>query len=199
MARRPRDLRPDERALWDAVAAKTTPLKRPQPLTEDGQSPEKPSLIQPKSVRRPVGPFKLGSAAKPKATAHDLAPSLSEQLNGAPVRMDRKAHKKMTRGKLDPERRIDLHGMTLSAAHPALTRFILGAHASGCRLVLVITGKGRSGSDEGPIPEPRGKLKHTVPHWLSTPPVSDFVLQITPAHQRHGGAGAFYVYLRRSR
>jgi DNA-nicking Smr family endonuclease len=38
-----------------------------------------------------------------------------------------------------------------------------------------------------------------VPHWLSVPPLSGLVLQITPAHQSHGGGGAYYVYLRRMR
>jgi DNA-nicking Smr family endonuclease len=45
--------------------------------------------------------------------------------------MDAKTHGKMTRGKLQPEARIDLHGMTLAEAHPELIRFILNAHAAG--------------------------------------------------------------------
>ena len=70
--------------------------------------------------------------------------------------MDRKAFGKMKRGKLVPEGKIDLHGMTLNQAHPALVRFIMSAHAAGKRLVLVVTGKGRSGDHDGPIPERRG-------------------------------------------
>ena len=61
------------------------------------------------------------------------------------------------------ERKIDLHGMTLSQAHPALNRFILAAHADGCRLVLVVTGKGKTKKDVGPIPTPRGVLRNQVP------------------------------------
>jgi DNA-nicking Smr family endonuclease len=113
--------------------------------------------------------------------------------------MDRKAYGRMKRGKLVPEGRIDLHGMTLDQAHPALIRFILNAQASGKRLVLVITGKGKSGDDDGPIPRPRGILKRQVPHWLEIPPLAQAVLQVTPSHIRHGGEGAFYVYLKRGR
>ena len=57
--------------------------------------------------------------------------------------MDAKAFARMSRGKLSPEARIDLHGMTLAEAHPELIGFILNAQAQGLRLVLVITGKGK--------------------------------------------------------
>ncbi|MGL4321553.1 MAG: Smr/MutS family protein, partial [Paracoccaceae bacterium] len=104
---------------------------------------------------------------------------------------------KMTRGKLAPEARIDLHGMTLSEAHPELISFILNAHSAGLRLVLVITGKGKPKADHGPIPYRTGVLRHQVPQWLRLPPLGPAVLQVSEAHLKHGGSGAFYVYLRR--
>ncbi|WP_341540294.1 Smr/MutS family protein [Rhodovulum euryhalinum] len=113
--------------------------------------------------------------------------------------MDRKAFARLRGGKLSPEARIDLHGMTLAQAHPALNGFILRAQAEGRRLVLVITGKGLGPDGDGPIPERRGVLKRQVPHWLHQPPLSAAVLQVAEAHRRHGGEGAFYVYLRRAR
>jgi hypothetical protein len=69
------------------------------------------------------------------------------------------------------------------------------------RLLLVITGKGRGGDreDYGPIPIRRGVLKQQVPGWLTAPPLGPLVLEIREAHQRHGGGGAYYVYLRRPR
>ncbi len=90
-----------------------------------------------------------------------------------------------------------LVGMTLAQAHPALVSFLLDARARGKRLVLVITGKGRAGEDwEAPMPARAGRLRHDVPRWLSLPPLSSAVLQVAPAHRRHGGEGALYVYLR---
>jgi DNA-nicking Smr family endonuclease len=106
--------------------------------------------------------------------------------------MDAKLHGKMVRGKLLPEARIDLHGMTLAEAHPELIRFVLNAQSAGMRLVLVITGKGKRGEDHGPIPQRMGALRHQVPHWLRLPPLGQAVLQL-----KHGGSGAYYVYLRR--
>ena len=88
--------------------------------------------------------------------------------------------------------------MTSERAHAALTGFILAAHAEGVRLVLVITGKGRADAF-AMQPHRHGILRHSLPHWLAAPPLSARILQVAPAHQRHGGAGAFYVYLRRLR
>jgi DNA-nicking Smr family endonuclease len=120
-------------------------------------------------------------------------------LAAKPVQMDRKAFGRMKRGKLSPEGKIDLHGMTLEQAHPALNRFVMSAHGAGKRLVLVVTGKGKSGRDTGPIPLRKGVLKHQVPQWLTMPPLGQIVMQVTPAHISHGGDGAYYVYLRRAR
>lgn len=148
--------------------------------------------------RRRVEPFQIGQAARPAVT-FDVVLPVAERLAHAPLRMDAKTHARMTRGKLAPEARIDLHGLTVAEAHPRLNGFIVDAYAAGLRLVLVITGKGRNAADHGPIPQRQGILKHQVPHWLTMPPIGPLVLQITEAHLRHGGAGAYYVYLRRTR
>jgi DNA-nicking Smr family endonuclease len=112
--------------------------------------------------------------------------------------MDRRRFDKLRRGRLEPEARLDLHGMTSERAHAALTAFVLDASARDLRLVLVITGKGRADATE-PHPRRHGILHHSLPHWLAAPPLNARVLQVAAAHQRHGGAGAYYVYLRRRR
>ena len=143
--------------------------------------------------------FRIGQQAADLGWRLDLAPSISEQLHRQPIVMDRKTHREMSRGKLEPEARIDLHGMTLSQAHPELIHFLLSAQDRGCRLALVITGKGKRGLDDGPIPQRQGVLRHQVPHWLRLPPLGTVVMQVTEAHLKHGGSGAYYVYLRRMR
>ncbi len=200
MARKRRGLRPEESALWERIAETARPLRparksaaKPHPQSET----EPPEAHPPVPRPTPAPRFRLGEAAPGQGPRHLIQPGLSERLAGEPVRMDRKAFGRMTRGKLKPEARIDLHGMTLAEAHPALVRFVLAAHAQGCRLALVVTGKGRDRDEGGPIPAPRGILRHQVPLWLSQPPLAALVLQLTEAHRRHGGGGAFYVYLRR--
>lgn len=195
MARR-RTLHPEEEEIWQAVARTAKPmhpmghvfLKAIEP------KPQPTHTAAPATPRLPL--FRLGEKARTKP-GHDILPSLSESLSAAPLQMDAKTHGKMTRGKLSPEARIDLHGLTLSEAHPELIRFILNAQSAGMRLVLVITGKGKRGHDIGPIPQRMGALRHQVPQWLRLPPLGPAVLQISEAHLKHGGSGAYYVYLRK--
>lgn len=197
MTRRPRKLTPEERELWARVASTAAAFHPPRPVAEpELAAPPKPP---PKKPHPEVKDFRIGQSAPDFAFRHDLAPSLAEQLSRQPVVMDRKTHRHMTRGRLEPEAKIDLHGMTLSQAHPELIRFILNAQDRGCRLVLVITGKGKKGLDHGPIPQRQGVLRHQVPHWLRLPPLGPAVMQVTEAHLKHGGSGAYYVYLRRGR
>jgi DNA-nicking Smr family endonuclease len=161
---------------------------RPKP--EDMVFPAAGALTPEKPVKQAVPRFRLGERSNTATAPAPTTPALQ---------MDAKAFGKMTKGKLSPEARIDLHGMTLAEAHPELIRFILNAHGDGLRLVLVITGKGKPGVDHGPIPQRGGVLRHQVPHWLRQAPLAPCILQMTEAHLRHGGGGAFYVYLRRHR
>ena len=81
--------------------------------------------------------------------------------------------------------------MSAARAHAALKIFIADSQAMGRRCVLVITGKG---SDAAP-----GVLRREAPRWLATPPLSQMIVNVSQAHDRHGGGGALYVYLKRRR
>lgn len=187
-----RKLKPEERELWTKVADTATPLNPPKKTGFDPDFMQAPVKRVAVEKHMPLQPFKIGSKAKPK-TAIEAA-----QNKIAPT-MDAKSFGKLSRGKMRPEARIDLHGLTLAEAHPALMDFILGSVQLQRRLVLVITGKGKQKADLGPIPERHGVLRHQVPLWLRQAPLTGHILEITTSHQRHGGAGALYVYLRRRR
>tara|TARA_R110001632_G_scaffold225044_1_gene357808 strand:+ start:623 stop:1204 length:582 start_codon:yes stop_codon:yes gene_type:complete len=188
-------LNKDDLSLWQKVTERTEKLDVNQLFRPEIDAPP-PS---PPQIRKSTSVILGKPALKPRRNTHDLMPSLPDQIRKSPVQMDSKAFGKLKRGKLRPEGRIDLHGMTLDRAHPALTKFILGSHAKGRRLVLVITGKGKMRDEGGPIPVRHGVLRHQVPQWLSMPPLSSAVLQVSQAHISHGGGGAYYVYLRRHR
>jgi DNA-nicking Smr family endonuclease len=205
--RRPRHLSPEERELWSLVARQAKPLspaaprapaKPPAPKTDSVPAQIPVSAPPQNFIANPLPDFRVGQKVDHSRT-HDLIPGLAEQMGKAPVRMDAKSFGKLKKGKLHPEARIDLHGMTLSEAHPALTGFILSSHARGLRLVLVITGKGKLTDYEAPMPVRHGVLRHQVPQWLNLMPLRPLILQVTPAHISHGGQGAYYVYLRRGR
>ncbi len=200
MTRRRRSLTEDDLELWRRVARSTTPLeKRPAPPAQLPAAPARKDVhTDPGHDTAPLTPFQLGQTRRTEAQGHDLSPTIERSLATTPLRMDKKTFGKLKKGKMRPERKLDLHGMTLAEAHPRLNTFIRSAHADGCRLVIVVTGKGKSGRDDGgPIPTPRGVLRHQVPGWLHAPMLRPFVLQVTDAHLRHGGSGAYYVYLTR--
>ncbi len=192
-----RKLRPEELELWKRVARTTDRLHPKMP--EIDLKPEN-ALMSPKSTEKSDVPrFKIGQKVNGKTSPQKSLPGVPNQDANSQVQMDRKAFDRLKRGKLKPQGTIDLHGMTLNQAQPALTAFIVSSFAKDRRLVLVITGKGKEKSDLGPIPERPGVLRRNVPHWLQTPPLAQMVLQVTHAHGRHGGDGAYYVYLRRRR
>lgn len=208
MTRKGRRISAEDQALWGRVAKTARPLSSglagpdlarqfADAMAETpptGQAPSKPVRVAPPSgmVLRPTPPAR-------RDPGHDLAHPLAEALARQPVKMDKRRFQRLSRGKLEPDARIDLHGMTLAQAHGALNSFILRAHARGARLVLVITGKGKTISDDGPIPRRPGALRHDVPQWLRMAPLGPLVLELRPAHARHGGSGAYYVYLKRPR
>jgi DNA-nicking Smr family endonuclease len=43
-----------------------------------------------------------------------------------------------------------------------------------------------------------GVLKRRLPEWLSEPDIRPLVSGFAPAHRVHGGAGAFYVFIKRA-
>jgi DNA-nicking Smr family endonuclease len=147
---------------------------------------------------RPHGkPAKTQSKPAPKTIAH-----ASQKQTGG---LDGNTAERLRKGTLDPDVRIDLHGMTEAAAHRALFAFLRNARRNGARLALVITGKGARRPDPY---EPfdleresraRGILKSMVPRWLSEPDFADLIADQRSAHIRHGGSGALYVYLKKKR
>ncbi|PLP57172.1 DNA mismatch repair protein MutS [Mesorhizobium loti] len=173
MSRR-RDLSEEDRVLWNLVARSAKPLK-------GKPAPELPDLIEPKPPQKEPAQASIVavSPAKPKAQ---------------PVRhtLDEPTLDKLSKGRLQIEGRVDLHGMTQDEAYSLLFSFLHHAHANGVRYVLVITGKGSSSGGDG-------ILKRSVPAWLSTPAFRMLVSSHDHAARHHGGAGALYVRLRRTR
>ena len=198
--RKPRGLRPEEIEVWGRIARTARPMhsKLAKPVQLMKELPDRQAEVSETRPRFELSPFSIGSRTTGPLSDRSSA-NQPEEAAPATLNMDRTTFQRMKRGKVRPEARIDLHGMTADAAHQRLTAFLFQAQASGKRLVLVITGKGRPGSDEGPIPYRTGVLRRSLPEWLGRTPLKPIVQQVTEAHQRHGGSGAYYVYLRRVR
>ncbi|PHZ84254.1 Smr/MutS family protein [Paremcibacter congregatus] len=128
-----------------------------------------------------------------------VAPGSSFALKDA----DHNWRQRLRRGKVKPEGKIDLHGMTQDKAYAVLSRYILEAQQRGKRFILVITGKGGRGdqmnNSRADYDRERGVLKTNVPRWLSQGDLSRHVVSYYAANREHGGDGALYVVLKRQR
>jgi DNA-nicking Smr family endonuclease len=187
LPRRKRALSEEERTLWESVA------KQIKPLRKKPRAPKAPIIPAegPPAAAKPAAPPKSSPAARPvKATRPDR-PSPAPPL--APL--GRRERSQLSRGRKEIDARLDLHGMTQTRAHRALLSFLQRASSEGLTFVLIITGKGRmEGSETG-----RGVLRRQVPEWLSLPEFRMLVVGFEEAHIGHGGEGALYVRVRRSR
>jgi DNA-nicking Smr family endonuclease len=147
---------------------------------------------------RPLKPVAKPSSKKPAIVAAAAPRKFTGGLDGNTA--DR-----LRKGALEPDRRIDLHGLTEAAAHRALLSFLRGAQRGGAKLVLVITGKGvRKPDPYEPFDlelesRARGVLKAMVPRWFREPEFTALIADYRSAHIRHGGGGALYVYLKKRR
>ena len=180
MSRPRRELSSEDLKIWRHVARSVKPLvdsPRHPSVDDDVEEPPRPRVIvaeaeaPARAVTRPQppAPLKLGTVAN----------------------IDRRTAQRFTRGDMDVDGRIDLHGLTLDQAHGALLSFIRGAAARGARCVVVITGKGKGDSI--------GRIRSEAPHWLNQAPLRPLILAVTQARVQHGGTGALYVLLKRQR
>jgi len=177
----------DDVDLWRRVADTAEPLLKgknrviDQPDPADGPERETP---RPEKKRPAAAPYQADAPPKP--------PSQPPVAN-----FDRREARRLGAGRVSVDARIDLHGMRQREAHGALIAFLARAQAQGHRHVLVITGKGGKRDHDGSFE--RGVLNREVPRWLSEPEFRAWVVSFTSASKRHGGEGALYVRMRRSK
>ena len=192
-----RSISSEEAALWEQVTRAAVPL-RGKPRVAAAASPQE----TPAKAAAPLGRGpKPRTGVNPKARPAGTALLQRPPAEGIDV-LNRRQARRIVAGKTDIDGRLDLHGLYQVEAHARLRAFLQRAHASGLKTVLVITGKGRAedradalGSAMGE--RQRGVLRRSVPLWLAQPDLSQIVLSYGAAATRHGGAGAFYVRLRK--
>lgn len=194
----------DDRAVWQAVKETVSPKKLsttktfrgiinaaeklpPTPQREGTPPARREKLVA--QTRYAIAPDALlkgrRAAAKKGPARTDLKPG---QLQG----LDRKRGERLRKGKLEIEATLDLHGLTLDRAEAAVRSFITSSQSMGRRTVLVITGKGYQHGSEG-------VLRSGLPRWLNTEPLRSKIVAFDFAQPRHGGQGAYYVYIRKVR
>jgi DNA-nicking Smr family endonuclease len=196
--RRKETLSDEDKRLWRQIAQTVVPMhplaleetpsaSSSEAVGQDKEPPVRDLVLLPNPPQPPAAPKKR---AKPKP----LVP-------GEMVDIDASTSRRFAKGNMAIDARLDLHGMGAEAAYLALKGFIKGEHARGSRCVLVITGKGGGGPQPwiDKMGENRGILRRALPTWLNEPATRNHVLAVTAAKGHHGGAGAFYILLKRRR
>jgi len=184
----------EDAELWARVARTAAPLKKKNRVAKVAATP------------KPAQPPKA-KAAKSKAAETEAKPGLAPKPPSRPSHapgaggLDRQTARKLDKGYLAVEARLDLHGMRQRDAHAALRKFVKWAQSKDYRHVLVITGKGSARAEKESFyeDEARGVLRQAVPHWLGLPDLAPLIVSFSEAPRRLGGGGALYVRLRKFR
>ena len=153
----------------------------------------------------PIDPAKKSMSPKPspavprRATAEPYSPPVPAPRAGAPALapLERRLKQRLLRGRAFVDEVLDLHGLRQEEAHRSLRHFLVGAQARGARVVLVVTGKGKSSLHSEPAERETGILRRSVPHWLRTSDIQPLIVGFEQAGVAHGGTGALYIRLRR--
>jgi DNA-nicking Smr family endonuclease len=162
-----RRLSPEERRLWSRVA-RTVRLAPGRAVEADHDAPAAPTG----TMAAPI----VSREGETKRPVRRVGPP--EDLSG---------QRRIRRGQMEIEAKLDLHGHTQDTAHRELIAFVLQNYALGARCILVITGKGRLGT---------GVLRSRLSDWISDPDLRSMIAGHASAHQRHGGEGATYIFLK---
>ncbi|MFN3213304.1 MAG: Smr/MutS family protein [Henriciella sp.] len=125
--------------------------------------------------------------ARKKDDAEPLPLKLSRKKSHA-VPQNRQNERSVRRGRQAISASFDLHGHTRDSAFRVLPGFLSREQAKGSQCVIVITGKGKEG---------QGVLRQAFLNWLELPEARGLISGYAPAHAKHGGSGAWYVFLRR--
>jgi DNA-nicking Smr family endonuclease len=195
---RPRSDEPeDEAMLLHRLFAGVEPLDRSRSGRVPKQTVERSPTVEARAT-------KGREAARAEADAvHEHLRTLVEgktrfevaddghRVEGRRVDLPIDAVRKLRRGLLPVDARIDLHGMGVGEARGQLELFLRTMRARGERCVLVIHGKGDHS------PRGLGVLRGEIAAWLSQGASSEHVAAFVTARDDEGGEGAVYVLLRK--
>jgi DNA-nicking Smr family endonuclease len=115
-----------------------------------------------------------------------------EYIDGAIVGLSPKILANLRLGEFSCQDYVDLHGCNRVQARQVVTDFLRASFTNNYRCVLIVSGRGRNSENREPV------LKEHLVTWLTRGPLNRLVLAFATARSHDGGAGAFYVLLRRS-
>lgn len=183
----PRGLSEEEAAAWEKLSATVEPLHQRRPVARSVTPTRSPPPPSPKPKRQPT---------PPRSPAQTLPPSARKVA--APGNLDSHWDRRLKAGDIAPDFSLDLHDHGADAAYQRLMHGMAQARSVGARVVLVITGRPRP-VDPADRATRRGVIRAKILDWLAASEHGEAIAAIRKAHRRHGGEGALYIVLRRSR
>ena len=177
----------DDKILWDKVTQSVRKMN-PQPVFQTPKQRRGPKTGPLKTSWTDRSQFVQTRQEKAKITSVKTMPA--DFRLGEKTGIDRTSARRMQRGQVTIEDRLDLHGLSQEQAQKEVKAFISSAVQKSFRHVLIITGKGRQG---------HGILREKVPEWLKDAPLCYHLNAISYAQPKDGGKGALYIRLKRQR
>ena len=194
----PRSLDAEEQRLWGAVMATVRPLRAiPSPLPRTPLTAARQAPIEQASPKATAMGAPLVIAAVGSQRRHRSPVTVTPAAAAPANTLDGGWDKRLSRGMVAPDASIDLHGHTLASAHAMLDAGLARSIVRGDRVLLLVTGK--PPRPESERPHARGAIRAAVADWLAASRHADAIAAVRGAHPRHGGQGALYIVLRRSR
>jgi DNA-nicking Smr family endonuclease len=180
--------------LMDTVSSNDSKLFRESIGTVTPVSHNLAGARQQKSRPRPVPSHTLKDAAEVLRQLQEQpfaveAVETGDELSFLRPGVQKQLLRKLKRGHIAIQAELDLHGMFVDQARPAVTAFIANCTARDQYAIRIIHGKGLGSRDKYPV------LKNKVNQWLQT---NSEVLAFCSARPVDGGTGAVYVLLKRS-
>ncbi len=170
---KPTDVSADERELFRSTVGDVAPVTHTR-VVHRRPAPRRPSQPQ----------------YTPPAHGLDIDIQIAPEDNVFFHRggMPQKQLRKLKRGEVTIEARLDLHGQTTTEALASLQEFLTLASAQARRCLLIIHGKGYRSQGTQPV------LKNLVYQWLQQ---QRRVVAFCSARPQDGGNGAVYVWIQR--
>ena len=98
-------------------------------------------------------------------------------------------------------RSLDLHGKTLDEANSIIEKFIKKSYEEKVQKLIIVTGKGlHSNNEKDPyVSKDLGILKYSIPEFVkNNENLMQIISNISEASVKDGGAGAFYIFLKKN-
>ena len=166
--------------LWERIKQTISPLNR-----DDVLKTEVLKQVRPNRKAQPKAPKPKSLVSRPPASPYQS--TLKTPLPFSEI--DRKTQRKIDKGAMPVDGKLDLHGLTVAQAHQQFNRYIRTSAAQGRRCIVVVTGKGDPTKGSGTI-------RRELPHWAQGSEVSHYIHSLSEPIKNKG---RYIILLRRNR